>query len=150
MKKFLTILAIMIVVSACSDKEQTNNPAQAQIDEYSSTVNSDVSSDVSNDVSSDVSEQDSDCNDDDESQKDSGEDEKGEGEKEKMAERSFSIEEDDIVIGDPNSKVVVMEYFAMTCPHCYGFLKRTYPEIKSKYIDTKKVAYVFREFVGNK
>lgn len=64
--------------------------------------------------------------------------------------RDFFIQDDDIVIGNRDSNVVVVEYFAMTCPHCHGFLKRTFPKIKKKYIDTNKIAYVFREFVGNK
>lgn len=67
-----------------------------------------------------------------------------------ISKRDFTIQEDDIVLGNPQSNVVVIEYFAMTCPHCNGFLKRTFPRIKKKYIDTNKVAYVFREFVGNK
>lgn len=64
--------------------------------------------------------------------------------------RDFFIQDDDIVIGNRESNVVVVEYFAMTCPHCHGFLKRTFPKIKKEYIDTNKIAYVFREFVGNK
>lgn len=64
--------------------------------------------------------------------------------------RDFTIQDDDMVIGNKEAKVVVIEYFAMTCPHCHGFLKRTFPSIKAKYIDTNKIAYVFREFVGNK
>lgn len=56
----------------------------------------------------------------------------------------------DIVLGDPNSKVVVLEYFAPTCPHCANYHKFILPELKAKYIDNKKIAYIFREFIGTK
>lgn len=58
--------------------------------------------------------------------------------------------EDDIVQGNKDSKVVVVEYFAMTCPHCATFHKSVYPSFKEKYIDTNKIAFVQREFIGNK
>lgn len=58
--------------------------------------------------------------------------------------------EDDIVEGDPNSKVIVIEYYAPTCPHCSTFHKTVYPKLKEKYIDTNKIAFIQREFVGNK
>lgn len=62
----------------------------------------------------------------------------------------FAVKDTDMVFGDPNSKVVVVEYFSFTCPHCSIFLEKSFPKLKEKYIDTNKVAYVFREFVGNK
>jgi protein-disulfide isomerase len=34
----------------------------------------------------------------------------------------------------------------MTCPHCAAFNKDVFPKLKSEYIDTGKVRYVFREF----
>jgi protein-disulfide isomerase len=34
----------------------------------------------------------------------------------------------------------------MTCPHCATFSKTTFPTLKSKYIDTGKVRFIFREF----
>jgi protein-disulfide isomerase len=34
----------------------------------------------------------------------------------------------------------------MTCPHCAAFNETVFPKIKSAYIDTSKVRYVFREF----
>lgn len=56
----------------------------------------------------------------------------------------------DLVEGDPKAKVVVIEYFALTCPHCAYFHKNVYPELKAKYIDTNKIAFIHREFVGSK
>ncbi len=57
---------------------------------------------------------------------------------------------DDIVIGDPKSKIVLVEYFAPTCPHCVNYHQKIFPQIKEKYIDNNKIAYVIREFIGNK
>jgi len=34
----------------------------------------------------------------------------------------------------------------MTCPHCASFHETTYPEVKTRYIDTGKVRFIFREF----
>ncbi len=34
----------------------------------------------------------------------------------------------------------------MTCPHCAHFAETTFPELKTKYIDTGKVRYILREF----
>ena len=34
----------------------------------------------------------------------------------------------------------------MTCPHCAAFNADVFPKIKSEFIDTGKVRYVFREF----
>ena len=61
----------------------------------------------------------------------------------------FSIHSDDIVLGNRNSSVVLIEYSSLTCPHCAYFHKDVYPELKKKYIDTGKIAYVLREFVSN-
>lgn len=58
--------------------------------------------------------------------------------------------EDDVVEGNPSAKVVVVEYFALTCPHCSIFHKNVYPLLKQKYIDTNKIAFIQREFIGNK
>lgn len=62
----------------------------------------------------------------------------------------FTISENDMFVGDANSKIILIEYFSPTCPHCAYYHKTIYPEIKKKYIDTNKIAYVTREFIGNK
>jgi protein-disulfide isomerase len=52
----------------------------------------------------------------------------------------------DMVLGDEKAPVTIIEYASMTCPHCAHFHETTYPELKSKYIDTGKVRFIFREF----
>src|SRR5262249_34276795 len=51
--------------------------------------------------------------------------------------------------GDPKAPVTLIEYAAVTCPHCSDFFMHQFPEIKSKYIDTGKVHFIFREFALN-
>jgi protein-disulfide isomerase len=52
----------------------------------------------------------------------------------------------DLVEGKADAPVTVIEYASMTCPHCANFHKTTYPALKTKYIDTGKVRFIFREF----
>src|SRR5450631_1346370 len=52
----------------------------------------------------------------------------------------------DMAIGPANATVTITEYASMTCPHCAAFNETVFPKIKSEYIDSGKVRYVFREF----
>lgn len=52
----------------------------------------------------------------------------------------------DMVLGDANAKVTLIEYASVTCPHCASFNEQVIPGIKEKYVDTGKVKLVFREF----
>jgi protein-disulfide isomerase len=52
----------------------------------------------------------------------------------------------DMAIGPANAAVTITEYASMTCPHCANFNEQVFPKIKSAYIDSGKVRYVFREF----
>jgi len=51
-----------------------------------------------------------------------------------------------MALGPANASVTVTEYASMTCPHCAAFNENVFPKIKSEYIDSGKVRYVFREF----
>ena len=52
----------------------------------------------------------------------------------------------DLVLGKADAPVTIIEYASMTCPHCANFHKTTYAALKTKYIDTGKVRFIFREF----
>jgi protein-disulfide isomerase len=52
----------------------------------------------------------------------------------------------DRVIGRADAPVVMVEYASATCPHCAEFHEKLLPLIKTEYIDTGKVRFIFREF----
>lgn len=71
---------------------------------------------------------------------------------EKAAEQKPSKEEilkikpDEIVLGDKDAKVTIIEYASMSCSHCAHFKNDIYPKLKEQYIDTGKIKFVFRDF----
>lgn len=53
---------------------------------------------------------------------------------------------EDVIVGDENAPVTIVEYASMTCPHCATFHTGTFQELKTEYIDTGKANFVLREF----
>jgi len=51
----------------------------------------------------------------------------------------------DMVMGDADAPVELIEYASFTCPHCADFHERVLDDLKTDYIDTGKVKYVHRE-----
>ena len=47
------------------------------------------------------------------------------------------------------AKVTIVEYASATCPHCAAFHKDVWPKLKTDYIDTGKIRFIFREFPLN-
>jgi protein-disulfide isomerase len=62
------------------------------------------------------------------------------------AAQGYEILPTDRTLGNPKSKVVLIEYAAPTCPVCAAFNAQSFPLLKANYIDTGKVFYVFRVF----
>ncbi len=52
----------------------------------------------------------------------------------------------EFVLGNPKSKVTVIEYASLTCPHCAHFQEVEYPKLKKNYIDNGKIKYVYRDY----
>jgi protein-disulfide isomerase len=52
----------------------------------------------------------------------------------------------DMALGPKDASVTITEFASMTCPHCAAFNAGVFPKIKSEYIDTGKIRYIFREF----
>jgi len=52
----------------------------------------------------------------------------------------------DIAIGSAKAPVTITEYASMSCPHCAAFGENVFPMLRTRYIDTGKVRFVFREF----
>ncbi len=50
-----------------------------------------------------------------------------------------------MVAGNPDATVTLTEYASFTCPHCATFHKEVYPQLKTDYIDTGKIKFVYRE-----
>lgn len=51
----------------------------------------------------------------------------------------------DMILGDAEAPLEIIEYASFTCPHCARFHKDVYPQLKADYIDTGKVKFVYRE-----
>jgi protein-disulfide isomerase len=50
------------------------------------------------------------------------------------------------VLGNANAPVTLVEYASTTCPHCAEFHEEAWEQLKTNYIDTGRVRFVFREF----
>ena len=61
----------------------------------------------------------------------------------------LKIQENDFYIGEPEAPVTIIEYASMSCSHCADFHNETLDDLKSEYIDTGKVKFVFRDFPFN-
>jgi len=55
----------------------------------------------------------------------------------------------EMALGPADAKVTVIEYASATCPHCAAFHKDTFGKLKTEYIETNKIRFVFREFPLN-
>ncbi len=53
--------------------------------------------------------------------------------------------EGDIVLGDMDAPISVIEWASVTCGHCAAFDVQTYPFLKEEYIDTGLVRFTMRE-----
>ena len=56
------------------------------------------------------------------------------------------VAETEVALGAEDAPITVIEYASLTCPHCAAFHRETFPRLKSDYIDTGRVRYVFRDF----
>lgn len=48
-------------------------------------------------------------------------------------------------MGNPDAPVTVVEYASFTCPHCATFHAGNFKMLKTDYIDTGKINFVYRE-----
>jgi len=49
-------------------------------------------------------------------------------------------------LGQADAKVVVNEWFSLTCTHCAEFQKTTFPRVRKELIDTGRVRYVWHDY----
>ncbi len=64
----------------------------------------------------------------------------------------MDIAEDDYCMGNRDAKIIIVEYFSLTCPHCaeiHSGKDAIFEKLKEKYIDKGIVLYVSRQFPTN-
>ena len=59
---------------------------------------------------------------------------------------SLQIQGSTPALGDANAPVTVVEYADYQCPFCERFYSGTFPDLKSKYIDTGKVKFIYQDY----
>ncbi len=55
----------------------------------------------------------------------------------------------DFVLGSQNAPVTMIEYASLSCPHCASFARESFEKLKTDYIETGKVKFIFRNFPLN-
>ncbi len=61
-------------------------------------------------------------------------------------ERTSYENADDHALGDVNAPITVVEYASVVCPACANWATTVWPDFRTKFVDTGKVRFVFREF----
>ena len=56
----------------------------------------------------------------------------------------------EMVQGDENAPIEMIEYASFTCPHCATFHADVYPKLKINYIDKGLVKFIYREVYFDK
>ena len=56
----------------------------------------------------------------------------------------------EMVQGDLNAPIEIIEYASFTCPHCATFHADVYPKLKINYIDKGLVKFIYREVYFDK
>lgn len=56
----------------------------------------------------------------------------------------------EMVLGEEDAPVEVIEYASYTCPHCANFHQSVFKQLKENYIDTGKVKFTYREVYFDK
>jgi protein-disulfide isomerase len=66
-----------------------------------------------------------------------------------QAQRNIAIEPvslPDMALGPRDAAVTIVDYSSMTCSHCAAFMTNVFPLLRPKYIDSRRLRFVFREF----
>ncbi|MBS3137310.1 DsbA family protein [Candidatus Woesearchaeota archaeon] len=57
-----------------------------------------------------------------------------------------TLADDDPFLGNEDALVTIIEFSDYECPFCERFYRQTLPSIKSAYIETGKVKFIYRDF----
>lgn len=52
----------------------------------------------------------------------------------------------DMILGDPQAPIEIIEYASMTCGACAAFHANTLPDLKTNWLETGRARLVFREY----
>lgn len=55
----------------------------------------------------------------------------------------------DVVMGNQNAPILIIEYASLSCPHCAHFSSVVLPEIETNYVETGRARYILRQFPIN-
>lgn len=61
----------------------------------------------------------------------------------------LKVSSSDIIVGNKSAPVTMVEYASLSCPHCASFARESFEKLKTEYIDTGKVQFVYRHFPLN-
>lgn len=61
----------------------------------------------------------------------------------------LKISAHDFVLGDKNAPVTLIEYASLSCPHCAAFARESFEKLKTEFVDSGKVKFIFRNFPLN-
>ena len=154
MQSILIVLIFLLLLSSCSEeKAQDKIKEEKQIIEQETVQNSQTSKEVNQEAinSESIAESIVPANDNSQTDQVSTPDSREQKNPEiKPVKVTFKVDDNDMVLGNEKSNVIVVEYFSPTCPHCAYYHQTIFPELKKKYIDTNKIAYVVREFIATK
>lgn len=56
----------------------------------------------------------------------------------------------EIVYGDPDAPVEMIEFVSLVCPHCSTFVAQIFPQLDEKYIKTGQLRVVVRSILANR
>lgn len=59
---------------------------------------------------------------------------------------ALALTSEDVILGDPNAPVTIIEYGDFQCPFCARFYSQTENLIKEEYVKTGKVRFIYRHF----
>ena len=61
----------------------------------------------------------------------------------------LTVKPSDIILGDANAPVTIVEYASLSCSHCAHFHETVLPDLQKQFITTGKVRLVLRHFPLN-
>ncbi len=61
--------------------------------------------------------------------------------------QASGVTPDDMAIGNPDSGVTLIEYGSTMCSHCREFEEAVFGQLKTNYIDTGRIHFIFREML---